>query len=914
MFPLFANILIVNPLILTALTALPILWFLLRVTPPAPKLVHFPATRFLADLIPENVTPSKTPWWLLLLRILIAALVILALAHPVYNPSKNLSTSGDLRIVINNDWASAQNWERITKAAGEILAQAEREKRNVVFIATADYSELNKEQSFPLVSAAEASAILKGLKPKPWNSDYESLSAVLKNTPNKGKYANIILSSGLKDDGFDEFMSDLSRDASVLFYKVEDQNLPVSIKTPEEFSLDLKASIITPSDIPDGINLSAQARSENGRILNVQNFQTLAAQDEYEVTFDIPELIRNDVGQFSVAGRRSAASTYLLGDRYRKRSVGIAAGEDESDAATSLTEAATYISKAIEPYSVVTFGTISEILENDPSMIILPDIGAIPSQTLNMLEKWIDEGGLLVRFAGPNMMESINTPYLVPVPIRSGTRSLEGSLSWEKPLTLQEFAPESPFYGLEISPEITIKQQVLAEPVPDLDEKTWARLEDGTPLITADQMGSGLIVLIHTTASPDWSNLSLSGLFVSVLKRLVNLSGKSSSQVFTQNSTLDPMYVMDGFGMLRQADSTVKPIAAKEFDTIEISPQHPPGIYGQGGVQKILNLGDRIQKIETVGALPLQFSIQNYDKTYERDLRPYLLFTAVLLLFVDWLIMMLLSIGLRSFKRKAVMPVIVALCLISASLPANAQGPIMDTNDQYKYADDLYLAYIKTGDASIDKTTQDGLEVLVRVLTRRTSAEPAGVVGLSPESDILPFFPLIYWPIHSGASDLTPKAIEHVQHYLDNGGTILFDTRDQNFTAGQLGGTPNADALRKLVANLNIPPLEPSPEDHVLTKSFYLLDQFPGKYSGGTLWVESDNANGRDGVSSVLIGSHDWAGSWAQNASNRRTIYGATRQDELSLRFGVNLMMYALTGNYKADQVHVPHILERLGQ
>ena len=79
--------------------------------------------------------------------------------------------------------------------------------------------------------------------------------------------------------------------------------------------------------------------------------------------------------------------------------------------------------------------------------------------------------------------------------------------------------------------------------------------------------------------------------------------------------------------------------------------------------------------------------------------------------------------------------------------------------------------------------------------------------------------------------------------------------------------------------------------------------------------MENDSANGRDGVSSVLIGSHNWAASWASNASNtRRTIYGKTRQDELALRFGVNLMMYALTGNYKADQVHVPYILERLGE
>lgn len=912
MFGLLSNILIVNPLILTAIAALPILWFLLRVTPPAPKLVQFPATRFLKDLIPENVTPSKTPWWLLLLRLLIATLVILALAHPVYNPSKNLSSGGDIRIIFNNDWASAQNWDRMQKAAQEIIAQAERENRNVTFVATADYQDHNKELPLSLISANEASAVLNGLTPKAWGNDYKTLGHVLRNNKPEDDVVNIVFSSGLEENGFREFLNILSQDGNVLFFKMEDENLPVSIKAPEEFSLDLKALIITPKEFPAGITLSAQARSENSRILSTHKIQTEAGKAQYDVQFDIPDLLRNDVGQFSIAGKRSAASTYLLDDRFHKRSVGIVAEEDESGTAAALTQAATYIRKAIEPYTILNFGTIDQLLEQDPSMIILPDIGAIPSETLNSLEKWINDGGLLLRFAGPNMIEGLNTPYLVPVPIRSGTRSLEGSLSWEKPLKLQEFKPNSPFYGLEVSPEITVKQQVLAEPVPDLDTKTWALLEDGTPLITADKKGSGLVVLIHTTASPDWSNLALSGLFVNVLKRLINISGKSSSQAFNQNSVLDPLYVMDGFGTLKQADSTAKPIALKNFDSTIITAAHPPGIYGNGSLQKILNLGDTINEIKTVSDLPFGFTVQNYNKDFEYDLRPYLLFAAIILLFVDWSILMLMSLGLRSFGRRASLAGFMALCIFSS--PASAQEILSGNQDQYKYADDLYLAYVKTGDASIDKTTQDGLEVMIRVLARRTSAEPAGVVGLEPESDILPFFPVLYWPITSGASSLTPKAIKNVQHYLDHGGTILFDTRDQNFTAGQLGGTPNADALRTLVANLNIPPLEPAPKDHVLTKSFYLLDHFPGKYSGGTLWVETDSAGGRDGVSSVLIGSHDWAASWATNIGNRRTIYGKTRQDEMSLRFGVNLMMYALTGNYKADQVHVPHILERLGQ
>ena len=112
---------------------------------------------------------------------------------------------------------------------------------------------------------------------------------------------------------------------------------------------------------------------------------------------------------------------------------------------------------------------------------------------------------------------------------------------------------------------------------------------------------------------------------------------------------------------------------------------------------------------------------------------------------------------------------------------------------------------------------------------------------------------------------------------------------------------------------MNIPPLKPIDSDHVLGRSFYLLRSFPGLYDGGTIWIEDGKSIGRDGVSPIIIGSHDWAGAWAA-ANSRNQLNGNYRQNELALRVGVNLVMYALTGNYKADQVHLPYIMERLDQ
>jgi hypothetical protein len=159
---------------------------------------------------------------------------------------------------------------------------------------------------------------------------------------------------------------------------------------------------------------------------------------------------------------------------------------------------------------------------------------------------------------------------------------------------------------------------------------------------------------------------------------------------------------------------------------------------------------------------------------------------------------------------------------------------------------------------------------------------------------------------------------------MKNGGTIIFDTRDDNGDSIDLTGeaTLALRALRAILASLDIPPLEPVPPDHVLTKAFYLMQSFPGRWANGQLWVEASDGEVRDagradGVSSIVIGSNDYAAAWAIDASGRPmfpAVPGGERQREFAFRAGVNVVMYALTGNYKADQVHVPALLERLGQ
>jgi len=894
---LIGNLAFLNPWILAALAVLPVLWFLLRVTPPAPKRISFPATRFLIGLIPDQQTPSKTPWWLLLLRCLIAALIIIALARPVLNPSQNLPSGDNIRIVMETGWAAGQTWQTQIGKAEDLIRQAGRENKEITLVFTA-----TAEQLGPL-SETQALSSLRGLTPKPWPADLGALEDTLADP--EDDVLTYWLGTGMKEKGFDDLAKTLSAQGNLIYVMPAPENLPLLLKPGSENSAGLSAEIDGPDTLAAGVPVSLQVLSENGQILDQRNI-TLGTKLSETVDMDIPEELRNKAASLKLAGRQSAGSTVLLDERFRKRDVGIVTSKSESET-TPFIESEYYLTRALEPYADIKLAPIDELIEASPAVIIMPDIAALPPATLESLETWVSDGGLLLRFAGPVMSE--NESFLTPVPLRRGQRALEGDVTWEKPLKISPFPETSPLSDLVFSEDIIVRRQVLAEPVADLESKTWAELEDGTPFMTAAPKDKGMIVLVHSTASAAWSDFALSGLYVDVLRRIVSLSA-GVNRTGATDQTLQPVLVMDGFGSLIQPKG-VLPIPAGEFQNLVPSQDHPPGLYGRAGYAQALNLGERINMPRAVTSLPAGVQKQSYGVSSEKDLMPYLLSAALILFFIDWIVMMIMAAPFI-FKRSAA----AAALILFISLPAQAQERAKDI----EYASAIHLAYIETGDSAIDRLSREGLAALGDVLAQRTSVEPEGVVAVNPENDGMAFFPFIYWPVTDNPRPLSEQALLNIQSYLNQGGTILFDTRDQRYTSGDTGGmvsTRNEAALRQMIGSLNIPPLSPISDDHVLGKSFYLLDSYPGRYDGGTLWVEERSASGRDGVSSVIIGGHDWAGAWAATQSGGSLtprLSGGAYQQEIAYRFGVNLMMYALTGNYKDDQVHVPHILERLGQ
>jgi hypothetical protein len=320
------------------------------------------------------------------------------------------------------------------------------------------------------------------------------------------------------------------------------------------------------------------------------------------------------------------------------------------------------------------------------------------------------------------------------------------------------------------------------------------------------------------------------------------------------------------------------------------------------------------------------------------DLRGPIFLAALLLLTIDALVVIGLSGGLTNLiPRRRVAATMIALGVALTALPfvpspafAQQKSPAADQDFAMKATLQTRLAYVITGDADVDAISKAGLQGLTMFLAQRTALEAGEPLGVDPARDELAFFPIIYWPIAPGAPRPTQAALERVDAYMKRGGTILFDTRDAIEAPSGPGGearSPGMTALRGILSSLDIPELEPVSRDHVLTKTFFLLRDFPGRFTNGQLWVEAlpeapeEDANrparAGDGVSSIIITSNDLAGAWAMRADGQPMlplVGGEPRQRELAFRAGVNIVMYALTGNYKADQVHVPALLERLGQ
>jgi hypothetical protein len=765
------------------------------------------------------------------------------------------------------------------------------------------------------MTAPEARGVIQGLRPQPWSVDRATALAALARLVPESSVNSVWVSDGTvvrKDDPLPALVARLREIGPLTVMRDVADNLPILLLPPPHEPGAFEIRLARPSG-GAARTLAVRAIADDGRLVMRQDVTFKAGASAAEQRVVLPTELRNRMARLVIENEASAGATVLFDEGWRRRPVGVivgtAKGEEQPLLGTTY-----YVERALGPFNEIRHGDIESLLQGELAVLVLADIGNLTQAQTDRLQAWVEKGGVLIRFAGTWLAQKADP--LLPVRLRGTDRAMGGAMSWAQPLRLSPFPNSGPFAGLTVPADVTVRRQVLAEPDIDLGDKTWARLTDGTPLVTGARQGQGWIALIHTTANADWSNLAISGLFVEMLQRLVELS-----EGFVESgaeSPLPPLESLDGFGRLVAPPAIALPAAPATITLGAAAPRHPPGYYGRGNMRRALNIGAGIDTYTALGAMPLGVTEAGFSRSPETDLKPWLLALVAAMLVGDVLIALALRglLGLRRTTRLAGL----ALLLLS---PAAARAQDADSdNDADAFAiaatAETRLAYVKTGSPEIDATSRAGLAGLTYVLNDRTAVETGSPIGVDVESDELAFFPLLYWAVATDQPALSDDAIGRINSYLRGGGTILFDTLDQGSGGSGAGyDGPGIRRLRDLARGLDIPPLTPVPPDHVLTKSFYLLQDFPGRWADGAVWVERSDEHVNDGVSSVIVGGNDWASAWAVDDDGRpmfAVVPGGEHQREIAYRFGVNLVMYALTGNYKSDQVHVPFILERLGQ
>lgn len=931
------------PLALAALALLPALWLILRVTPPRPRRIDFPPLKIMADLVAKRELPAHTPWWLLALRMAIAALVILAVAGPIWNPPREAAAlRGPLLLLVDNGFGAAADWPERLAIAESRVAAAGREGRPVAIVGLAE-----TPGDIALSEPRAALDRLRALPLQPHAPDRIAHLPRIDAFLTASRDAETVwISDGLSIGDDSAFLTRLRQEAGSSRLSIHASPLSQrALTAAENLAGALTVKVLRPTT---SAAASGQVRALDLKGLPLGDAPFVFGPTEMQTTarLTLPIEVRNAVSRLELVGEHSAGAVALLDERAKRRRVGIVSGTT-TDTAQPLLSPTYYVSRALSPFAEIrepragSTDPIGELLSQNLSVLVLADIGALDRDTAAKISTFIERGGVLLRFAGARLAAA--TDDLTPVRLRRGGRTLGGGLSWDTPRKLASFTRESPFFGTQINDDVRVSRQILAEPEADLARKTWAALEDGTPVVTGERRGDGVIAMMHVTADTTWSNLPLSGLFVEMLRKVVALAGTGPQEAQAEDArvdTLSPTRVLDGRGIFRSPPATAQPVARSFVGRATLA--HPPGIYGPTDGSLAVNALTPTDTLKALDLAGLGAPILPVDRPVAQDIRPQLLVLALLLLVADTLATLWLGGRLRFSRpgRAAAATLLfglgLALALAAGGTPALAQAqpvPAAAPDTRPPVPRELFaagavtrLAYVVTGDKAVDDMSKAGLAGLNIVLGARTALEPGEAVGVDAARDELAFFPILYWPVVAGRPIPSAETLRKLEAYMKGGGLVIFDTRDAMSARPGGGTTPEGDQLKRMLQTLDIPELEPIPRDHVLTKTFYILDGFVGRYDTGTTWVEilpPTSEDGRrparagDSVSPIVITSNDLASAWAVNRRGEGLVPMSgsdPRQREMALRAGVNLVMYALTGNYKADQVHVPALLERLGQ
>lgn len=893
-----------SPALLLGLFALPVVWWLLRATPPAAQDQAFGATQFLEGLNETSETPVRTPWWVLLIRLMALGLIIAGLAGPVWATKDKGTGDGPLLIILDDSWPAAARWDARMAALSALGSEKGADTRVTRFATPAPGAALSEPTT--LRSAIRE---ISSLQPRAAAADRLSLSEALADSNLSGTDVFWLSDGTIGRRGADRDFLRLLGKARTLTVFRDGRPGAVGIigVTTNAKSVTIRLRRIGQRSADGALN----AFSADGRLIATAPFSFGPDETETTATIEAPLEIRNEIASIRVAGKSMAGATWYFDAGDRRVRAGLVTGAD-----ATLLDSGFFIRQALAPVADIVSGEIETVTSPTISLIVLDDVGVLRPSAEEALAQWIQNGGILLRFAGPNTANSETvvdgtTAPTFPVPLRGTDRSFGGAMTWASAQFLEQFSLDGPLADIPLTEPIEVRRQVLARSGNTTQHQVWAQLNDGTPLITARRVGDGMVIMVHVTASPTWSDLPISPVFADMMRTIAGFAAGLPTDL--PDRPLIQFRRMDGFGNLTSPSAEDVRFTPSEIR----SGKAAPGLYGppetalaanawQGGQPKL----DRL----TPSLLPQGTQIRGPDSGMARTFGPALVALGLVLLAMDALT---LFIANRRISATAALFFILPFSMLPTdghAQEATFRPPLSEQAAEASLR--VHFAYVITGDSERDRLSRAGLFGLSRECRRRTSLEPADPLGVDLERDDLSVYPLIYWPIAADAPPPSEAALSRIERFMASGGLLIVDTQDGEVRSAGVETTEQV-AARQILRRMNIPPLEPVTPGHILTRSFYRLSSLPGRNDSGNVWVDARSAlqETTDAVPRIIIGSHDWAAAWAIDADGiplRPPGSRGERGREMAFRAGINFAMVALTGNYKGDQAGVQELLDKL--
>lgn len=639
----FAAVAAAAPIVIpVGLMATAALWFIMRTMPSKPRQEEFPPARLLQKWKSTQHKPAEMPLWQRIMRATVLTLATAGLAQISYNPADIFKGEGTLVLTVNNGAFSGPNWADRAAVRKDILDRAGREGRQVILLSTAPSKDGSPLKAVGPISAAEAAQLAQEIEPSSWLDANEQAAAALRNI-DAGRDATVIfLDDGLDSPGKRDLIEQLGRMGHLTIIEDAAGKKPHLLRPVSGSGGKLAVEVLRP-DLSTQEAVTLIARDEAGHAVGQKDVYFDPGQSIGKGEFDLPPEIRNQLTAVSIMGEKGVGATLLLDEKTRLRPVGIIESDAKGRQHSFLSESL-YISEALKSRASLHYGSAGSLLDSghEFSVLILPDSARTSKEDRDRIEKWVHAGGTLLRFSGPVLaaQKKKDADSLLPVAIQPGARALGGRFSGGKPGRLKEFNAQSPFNGINIPDDVTVKKQILPQPYPAAKAQVWAQLEDNTPLITAAKTGKGQIVLFHSAIDSEWADVHLSGdLFISILHAVIEYSRSMDGALDAENISLPPLGVLNGRGEMENPSDLVAPLTEQMIRDGIVGPESPPGFYGDhfSGAAVARNLHGSVGELKTLPALPGDIVRNDYDAGRNRkDLAGIFLILAMGLSAVDY--------------------------------------------------------------------------------------------------------------------------------------------------------------------------------------------------------------------------------------------------------------------------------------